>query len=104
MRSPSSSNSTTAKTPLSGVTSRLALTRWKKPAKGFGADFELAKEGQRGVIFELKDLVCMTKEEASRHEGEVLLGGKDVSEIYDAKVIEIVAQRMREEEEFEKYR
>ncbi|KAI5305439.1 hypothetical protein KEM56_004426 [Ascosphaera pollenicola] len=89
---------------VSGLSTRLALTRWKKPANGFGAEPELAKEGQRGVRFELKDLVCMTKEEASRHEREVLLGGKDVSEVYDAKVIETVEKRIREEEQYEKYR
>ncbi|KAI5277445.1 hypothetical protein KEM54_005028, partial [Ascosphaera aggregata] len=32
------------KSVVSGLSTRLALTRWKKPAKGFGADFELAKE------------------------------------------------------------
>ncbi|KAI5293104.1 hypothetical protein KEM52_005828 [Ascosphaera acerosa] len=89
---------------VSGLSTRLALIRWKKPAEGFGADPELAKEGQRGVRFKFTDLVCMTKEEAGRHEREVLLGGKDVTELYNTRVIELVERRMREEEHYEKYR
>jgi len=92
------------KSVVSGLPNRLALVPWQRPAEGFGADKEWEKEGQKYVRMDLKDLVCMTKEEAIRHEREVLKGGKRVEEVYDEKVIQKVQERMREAEEYEKYR
>ncbi|KAL2003865.1 hypothetical protein VTN02DRAFT_1887 [Thermoascus thermophilus] len=92
------------KSVVSGLPSRLALVPWQRPEGGFGADPEWEKEGQKYVKMDLKDLVCMTKEEATRHEKEVLRGGKKPEEVYDEKVIQKVQDRMREAEDYEKYR
>ncbi|KAK2879936.1 hypothetical protein FQN49_000724 [Arthroderma sp. PD_2] len=93
-----------SKSVVSGLTTRLALIRWERPAHGFGADPELLKEGQKGVRLELNDLVCMTKEEALRHETEILKGGKKHSEVYDDTIIQKVRERMEEEQFFQRYR
>ncbi|WEW55952.1 hypothetical protein PRK78_001387 [Emydomyces testavorans] len=89
---------------VSGLTTRLVLVRWERPDEGFGADPEWEKHGQKGVRLRPRDLVCMTKEEALRHEREVLKGGKKPADLYDENVLQKVRERMREEEEFEKYR
>jgi hypothetical protein len=46
----------------------------------------------------------MTKEEATKHEKEVLKGNKSLEEVYDAATIERVNKRMAEEERFERFR
>ncbi|EER27857.1 ThiF family protein [Coccidioides posadasii C735 delta SOWgp] len=92
------------KSVVSGLTTRLALVRWERPGEGFGADPKWDQHGQKGVKMRLRDLVCMTKDEAQRHEREVLKGGKKPAELYDESVLIKVQQRMREEEEFERYR
>jgi hypothetical protein len=44
----------------------------------------------------------MTKDEATRHEREVLRGGKKVEELYDETVLQRVSLRKRETEEWKK--
>ncbi|PGH03117.1 hypothetical protein AJ79_07444 [Helicocarpus griseus UAMH5409] len=92
------------KSVVTGLGTRLMLVRWKRPEHGFGPDPVWEKEGQKGVRLYLKELVCMTKEEALRHEREVLKGGKPIEELYDEKVIWKVEERIREQEYYEKYR
>ncbi|KAL1957712.1 hypothetical protein VTO42DRAFT_5555 [Malbranchea cinnamomea] len=92
------------KSAVSGLATRLALVRWRRPEGGFGADPAWMKEGQKGVKLELKDLVCMTKEEATLHEKEVLKTGRDPAEFYEADVVQRVQDRMREEEVFSRFR
>ncbi|OJD24685.1 hypothetical protein ACJ73_03947 [Blastomyces percursus] len=92
------------KSVVTGLATRLMLVRWKRPEHGFGPDPLWEKEGQRGARLDLKDLVCMTKEEALRHEREVLKGGKAVEDMYDEKVIRKVEERIREQEVYERYR
>ncbi|KAL2376088.1 hypothetical protein RJZ90_007729 [Blastomyces dermatitidis] len=92
------------KSVVTGLATRLMLVRWKRPEHGFGPDPLWEKEGQRGARLDLKDLVCMTKEEALRHEREVLKGGKAVEDMYDEKLIRKVEERIREQEVYEKYR
>ncbi|KAI1945449.1 hypothetical protein LOZ57_004135 [Ophidiomyces ophidiicola] len=92
------------KSIVSGLTTRLVLVRWKKPECGFGADPEWEAHGQRGVKLQLRELVCMTKEEALRHEREVLKGGKNPEDLYDEIILQKVRDTMHEEETFEKYR
>jgi hypothetical protein len=48
--------------------SRLALIRWRKPEGGFKIEEEHEREGQKTMKVKLADLVCMTKEEAQKHE------------------------------------
>jgi hypothetical protein len=86
---------------VSGVPTRLALVRWRKP---IGSTIELGVEGQKSSKVKLSDLVCMTKEEATVHEREVLRGSKTPEEVYDKDIVELVETRIREEIGYEKYR
>lgn len=89
---------------VSGLTNRLALVRWRVPEAGFQADLEYEPEGQKSVKLGIGDLVLMTKEEAARHEREVLKGGKAPEEIYDKSVVDLVRKRQLEESTFDRYR
>lgn len=92
------------KSVVTGLPSRLQLTLWNRPPQGFKPDPEWEKQGQIVVPFKLEDLVLMTKEEATRHEKEVLLGGKKVEELYSEDVLQKVNQRRREMEYYEQFR
>ncbi|KAL3471007.1 hypothetical protein BJX99DRAFT_238306 [Aspergillus californicus] len=92
------------KSVVSSLPSRLVLTLWERPPQGFKPDPEWEKLGQLVVPFKPADLVCMTKEEATRHEKEVLLGGNKVEELYSEEVIQKVKQRRKEMEFYEQYR
>jgi tRNA threonylcarbamoyladenosine dehydratase len=85
---------------LSGVSTRLALVRWRAP----GAKTIEEGEGQKSSRLQLGELVCMTKEEAKVHEREVVLGGKGVEEMYGKDIVEYVEARMEEEKGFARYR
>jgi hypothetical protein len=92
------------KSAITGLSNRLVLIPWEIPARGFGMDLTYEKDGQKYIPLELKDLVCMTKDEAARHEREVLREGKKVEEVYDEIVLQRVSLRRKEVEEYEKYR
>lgn len=92
------------KSAVSGLANRLVLIPWKRPAGGFKIDEEWDKEGQRFIRMDLKDLVCMTKEESVRHEREVLTGSKTVEEVYEPEVLQRIQERLHEAEHYEKYR
>lgn len=92
------------KSGVSGLPNRLALVPWERPTGGFRPDPEWEKEGQKLMPMALQDLVCMTKEEATRHEREVLLEGKPVQEVYNEDVLQRVKQRKQETEYYEKFR
>lgn len=61
-------------------------------------------EGQKLSNLKLSDIVLMTKEEAQKHEKEILKGSKDVHDLYDNNVIELVDRRRLEEKHFDQYR
>ena len=90
------------KSVVSGLATRLALTRWTVSEKGFSMVKDW--EGQKSVQLELNELVCMTKEEAAAHEREVLRAGRHPKDVYGEKVAELVTSRREEEKHFEKYR
>lgn len=87
---------------VSGVSTRLALVRWRAPAEG--STIELGIEGQKTSRVRVRELVCLTKEEAAVHEKEVLKGGKSPEDLYSTEVVERVQARIREEIGYEKYR
>lgn len=89
------------KSAISGVPTRLALVRWRQPA---GKTIERKTDGQKNSNLMLRDLVCMTKEEAAVHEREVVRGGKAVEELYDRETVEFVESRIEEERGWEKLR
>ncbi|KAI9706732.1 MAG: hypothetical protein M1820_004702 [Bogoriella megaspora] len=86
---------------ISGLSTRLALARWRKPADGY---IDLSVEGQKSVKLDLNELVCVTKEEMVKHEKEVLKGSKSLEEMYDTDVLRNVERRMREEANYAKWR
>ena len=91
------------KSVVSGLASRLALVRWRRPAEGFTM---VTTETQRSVRLTTADLVLMTKEEALWHEREVLRsgGGRDPENVYGPDVLATVQRRQDEEKAFDKYR
>ena len=90
------------KSVVSGLPTRLALTRWSAPKDGFRVNQRW--DGQKYSDVQLNDLVCMTKEEAAMHEKEVLKGGKSPEDVYDAKVFQLVDKRRQAESEYGCYR
>ncbi|KAL4961791.1 tRNA threonylcarbamoyladenosine dehydratase [Aspergillus stella-maris] len=92
------------KSVVSGLPSRLHLTLWERPPQGFKPHPEWEEKGQIYVPFKMEDLVCMTKEEATRHEKEVLLGGKKAEEVWGEEVIKNVDRRQKEMTYYEQFR
>lgn len=86
---------------VSRVPTRLALVRWRKPE---GKTINDSVPEQKASMVLLRELVCMTKEEAKVHEREVVLGDKTVEELYDKSTVDYVESRIKEETAFEKYR
>nr|POE59333.1 trna threonylcarbamoyladenosine dehydratase 2 [Quercus suber] len=82
---------------VSGLASRLALTRWRKPE---GTWVDMATPGQKADVLKLEELVCMTKDEMLQHEKSVLKEGKQPEDVYDDKVVALVEQRTKEERIF----
>lgn len=60
--------------------------------------------GQKSSKVRLRDLVCMTREEAAVHEKEVVRGTKSPEDLYDKETVERVEARIKEEIGYEKYR
>lgn len=90
-----------ARSVVSGLSTRLFLTRWRKPGS------EMVDEttpGQKCSRLRMRELVCMTKEEVSRHEKEILKGERSVEEVYGKEVVARVEARLEEEERFERFR
>ena len=89
------------KSVVSGLSTRLALVRWKA-----SESYEAAKQwkGQKSSKLCLSDLVCMTKEEVVQHEQTVLIPRKKPEDFYDTAVVDLVTQRLREEEAFDRFR
>lgn len=86
---------------ISSLSTRLYLSRWNKPTENF---VDQRTPGQKNSVLKMNELVLMTKEEATKHEKEVLKGDKKLEDVYDAKTIERVTRRMEEEEKFERFR
>lgn len=88
---------------ISGLPTRLVLIRWRKK-DGKPAVVDRQHEGQKYSRLMVNDLVCMTKEEAARHERDVLKDGMTLEDIYDEDTIDLVEKRMNEEAHYQKYR
>ncbi|KAL1625573.1 hypothetical protein SLS56_007232 [Neofusicoccum ribis] len=91
------------KSVVTGLSTRLALTRWRKPPQGEGF-LDTRFPGQKNTLLKLMDLVLMTKEEVARHEKEVLKGEKRPEDLYDPEVVKLVEERLAEEAVFQQYR
>ena len=88
---------------ISGLPTRLVLVRWGQK-DGKPASIDRQHDGQKYTRLTLNELVCMTREEAARHERDILKEGRAPEEIYDAQTIRTVHKRMKEEAHYEKYR
>lgn len=89
---------------VSGLTNRLALVRWRRPKRGFRTNLDYEAEGQKSIRLTLGDLVIMTKEEAQKHEKEVLGAGIDPEGFYEPDVVSMVERRNRDLRAFDRYR
>lgn len=79
---------------VSGLATRLGLVRWKRPQ---GSWISTSVPGQKSSNLDHGQVVCMTKDEAQKHERLILLGGQAPEEVYDQSVLDLVAQRFRED-------
>ncbi|KXX76401.1 tRNA threonylcarbamoyladenosine dehydratase 2 [Madurella mycetomatis] len=89
---------------VTGIPTKLMLIRWRKPQETTLIRIGEGNAEQKSSNLRLRDLVCMTKEEATRHQKEVLQGDKSLEDLYDREVIELVEARQKEAEAYERYR
>lgn len=89
---------------VTGIPTKLMLIRWKKPQKTTLVRIGEGSSEQKSSNVRLRDLVCMTKEEAVRHQKEVLHGDKSLEDLYSPEVIERVEARQKEAEAYERHR
>ena len=90
------------KSVVSGLSTRLTLSRWRAPIDGFKVDERWHDQKYSNV--RLDDLVCMTKEESVVHEKEVLDVGRSPEEFYDPDVLQLVERRRKEDSQYRLYR
>ncbi|ROT35398.1 ubiquitin-protein ligase molybdopterin-converting factor [Sodiomyces alkalinus F11] len=89
---------------ITGVPTRLSLVRWRKPEGTPLIRIGEGLEEQKSSNVRLGDLVCMTKDEASRHEKTILMGVGRIEDLYDEQTISKVEERIKEAQESERYR
>lgn len=92
------------KSVVSGLSSRIVLMRWEKPTTDTINRLGEGESIQKWSNIRLRDLVCLTKEEAQRHEKLVLRGDKTLDEVYDKETLERVAAARQEAAKYEDYR
>lgn len=92
------------KSVISGVSTRLLLVRWKPIGGDGSSSMDVSVSGQKVSSVKLIDLVCITKEEATIHEREVIGKGRSPAEFYPPEVLERVKQRFAEERRLSKFR
>ncbi|RFU79835.1 hypothetical protein TARUN_2430 [Trichoderma arundinaceum] len=89
---------------LSGIPTKLVLIRWRKPGTCSMVVIGEGKDEQKCSTVRLRDLVCMTKEEATRHEKEIFKADKALEDLYDEETIRRVEKKMAEAERYEWFR
>jgi len=89
---------------VTGIPTKLALVRWNKPEASTLIRIQSGEVEQKSSNVKLSDLVCMTKEEATRHLKEVVLGDKSHKDLYDSSVLERVEARRQEAKTYEQFR
>ncbi|KAH8880144.1 hypothetical protein GQ53DRAFT_755325 [Thozetella sp. PMI_491] len=93
-----------SKSIVTGISSRLVLMRWHKPQESPLVRIGEGKDEQKSTNTRLSHLVCLTREEATRHQKEILFGDKTHKDVYDASVIEAAERLLKEAEDYEKFR
>ncbi|KAG6001739.1 hypothetical protein E4U21_003878 [Claviceps maximensis] len=89
---------------ISGISTKLVLIRWRRPD---GPNMHVIGEGkdvQKCSTIRLRDLVCMTKEEATRHERDIFKAGKELEQVYEQEIIERVETKLASAAQYEQFR
>ncbi|KAK2020816.1 ThiF family protein [Colletotrichum zoysiae] len=90
---------------VTGLINRLVLVRWRRPEGATKLRIGEGAEEQKWSNVRFRDLVCMTRDEALRHEREYLKrDDAGLEDLYDAEVIARVEERLKEAEEVERHR
>lgn len=85
---------------ITGLSTRMVLIRWRKP----GPETMLVIEEQKSMKLRLSELVCMTRDEAIRHEKEIFKANKSIEEVYDKDTIERVEATLAEVKQYDQFR
>jgi hypothetical protein len=93
-----------ARSIISGIPTKLVLIRWRRPESTSMTIIGEGKDEQKCSTIRLRDLVCMTREEAVRHEKVIFKEGKPLEEIYDQETIKRVEAKLTEAATFEQFR
>ena len=88
---------------ISGLPTRLALSRWRLNVEN-DSFIVNDTDSQKTTDLKLNNMVCMTKEEAAKHEKDVLKAGRDPIEVYSSEAVQHVEARMAEELQYAKFR
>lgn len=91
------------KSVASGVATRLAVVRWRKPPPATSS-MHLGPGTQKTSTLRLDDLVCLTRDEAVRHEREIILGTASLDDLYTPETVQLVQARLAEGRQLERYR
>ncbi|KAG6146186.1 hypothetical protein E4U28_000977 [Claviceps purpurea] len=89
---------------ISGISTKIVLIRWRRPEGPSMYVIGEGKDVQKCSTVRLRDLVCMTKEEATRHEKEIFKAGKNLEELYDQETIERVETKLASAAKYEQFR
>jgi tRNA threonylcarbamoyladenosine dehydratase len=89
---------------ISGVPTRLCLVRWRKPDGPVLKRIGSGKNEQKSSNVRMRDLACMTKEEATVHFEKVIMGEEKAEDLYSGEVVAEVQEKLSEAEEAEDYR
>ncbi|KAI1114716.1 ubiquitin-protein ligase molybdopterin-converting factor [Nemania sp. NC0429] len=89
---------------ITGLTTRLILTRWRKPTSPILIKIGEGASEQKSSNLKLTDLVLMTKEEGTRHDKLILSGDQQPEDVYDATTVAKVEAAQKETAFYEKYR
>ncbi|KAI5467852.1 hypothetical protein BGZ63DRAFT_372334 [Mariannaea sp. PMI_226] len=92
-----------SRSAITGIPTKLVLIRWRRPTSSSMKVLGEGKDVQKWSTLKLRDLVCMTKEEAIRHEKEIFRAGKPLEELYDAATIKNVEAKQREAQQYEAF-
>lgn len=92
------------KSVVTGLPTKLVLIRWRKPAGSAMVRIGEGEDEQKSSNLKIYDLVCMTKEEAVRHQKEILQGSTAHEGLYSKDTIELVEAKLKEAREYQKYR
>ena len=93
-----------ARSAITGVPSKLVLARWKPPSKSILVTIGEGKNKQKSSNLRLRDLVCLTKEEAANHDNKIFKQGMKLEDVYDSSTIARVEARLKEAAAYEDLR